>query len=217
MSTRINTFIFIGLSIIARGQAGFGFDGHILDASNSEMTWSAGRSLLAPTNSQPVLPGNVSIRELERPLEGKPLRLLQKAQDSLQKGDWTAATAQLHEAMKIPAAEPYALGMLGAEHLKRQDFDSAIPLLQSALNMMPGIAANHSNLAWALSVRGRNEEALKEARRATQLDPGHARYRYVLGIILLRLNQREEAEFHLRKASKEFASAGEVLKQYFQK
>lgn len=216
MSTRIKTLLFIGLTAAARGQTGFGFDGHVLDASNSEMTWSSSRSLLSPpADAQPVSVGSISVRQLERPLEGKPLRLLKKAQELLQHGDFAKASERLHEAMKIPEAEPYALSMLAAEHLKRNEFDSAVPMLQSALNMVPGVAANHSNLAWALSVQGHNAEALKEARRATQLDPGHARYRYVLGVILLRLHQMEEAEFHLQKASKEIHAAGDMLEQYF--
>lgn len=155
------------------------------------------------------------MRELERPLEGKGLRLLRTAQALLARGDKASGLEQLRVAMGDQTAEPYALAMLGNEHIKSGDFDSAIHELQASLELLPGQAANHSNLALALGARQRNEEALKEARKALQLDPGRSKARFVMGQILLQMGRAKEAEFHLKFAAEELPGARDLLARYF--
>ena len=80
----------------------------------------------------------------------------------------------------LSAAEGYALGILATEHLKARDLVAAIEELQQATMLLPGKAALHSNLAYALGLNGRPAEALKEARMALKLDPGRSKVRLVL-------------------------------------
>lgn len=163
----------------------------------------------------PVGVGTISVRELERPLEGKGLRLLQKARELLARGERERGLEQLRVAMGDQIAEPYALAMLGNEHLRAGDYDSAIRELQTSLQLLPGQAGTHSNLALALGVRQRNEEAHIEARKALQLDPGRAKARFVIGQILLQMGRAKEAEFHLKLAAVDLPGARALLTKYF--
>jgi Flp pilus assembly protein TadD len=180
-----------------------------LDASNNEM--SLGRR---STEGQ-VSSGTISVQELRHPLEGKALQIILKARGFFAKGDSAQGMDQLRTAMRNPDAEPYALSILATEHLKRGDYEMAIVELQDAIHLLPGLASNHSNLAFALGVRGRDREALREAQKAVQLDPAHPKYRYVLGQILLQMGRREEAAFHLKLAAEEIPGARALLGKYF--
>lgn len=184
------------------------------DASNSEMNLSplSSNEMRIPAATEP---GTISVRELAQPLEGNGLKMILKAKDLLARGEAGQGMDALRSAMRDSAAEPYALSMLGAEHLKRGDFDSAIKELQEAVHLSPGIAATQSNLAYALVVRGRNEEALVAARKALQLDPGKSRTRFVLAQILMQMGNWSEAEFHLKKAADEVSGARTLLAKYF--
>jgi Flp pilus assembly protein TadD len=203
-----SVFIFIALAGSLRAQS---FSGH--DASGELYTNSLGPTQIG--GSVAGEPGTISVRELQHPLEGKGLQIIMKAKDLLARGDSAQAIEQLRVALREPAAEPYALAMLGVEHLKRGDFDTALHELQAAVHLSPGLPASQSNLAYALAVKGRNEEALAAARKALQLDPGRPRTRYVLGQILMQMGRWNEAEFHLRRAAEEVSSARMLLAKYF--
>lgn len=181
------------------------------DASNTEFNTTF------PPQQERVGRGTVSVQEMEHPLEGKSLELFLKAQKLLEKGDSIKAFELLQKLTTDRAAAPYAFGLLGTTHLRNGDFEAALPELDAAVAMSPGVAAFHSNLALALANRHRFEEALKESRRALQLDPGYSKYRLVAGQILLALGRKEEAEFHLRKAAADFSSARELLARFFDK
>jgi Flp pilus assembly protein TadD len=159
--------------------------------------------------------GTISVRELAQPLEGNGLKMLRKAKELLAQGEVAQGMDELRSAMRDAVAEPYALAMLGGEHLKRGDFDTAIKELEEAAHLSPGMAATQSNLAYALSAKGRNEEALGAARKALQLDPGRPKIRFVLAAILMELGRWSEAEYHLRKAADENAGARKLLAKYF--
>lgn len=177
-----------------------------LDASNAEIPWTRPADIRGPAGL-----GTISLQEVKHPLEGKGLRLLVEAQRLVEKGERASALVQIRAAMQEPSAEPYAISMLAAEHLKQGDVVTAEQELRTAVAMLPGLAANRSNLAYALGVLQRNEEALLHARKAVQLDPANARTRFVIGRILLQLGQREEAEFHLRKAAPDHEGARKLL------
>jgi tetratricopeptide (TPR) repeat protein len=161
--------------------------------------------------------GTISVQELLHPLGGKGLRAIQKAEALLAKGESVKAMESLRAAMRYPDAEPHALGLLGTEHLKKGDLDTAILELEHAVQMLPSTAAFQSNLALALALRGRNEEGLIVARKALKLNPGAAKTRYVMAHLLLRMGYRDEAEFHLKMAAAEFPAARMTLNQYFSK
>jgi tetratricopeptide (TPR) repeat protein len=181
----------------------------LLDASGDTM-YSANIQAGEP-REQPARGGLVSLQELRNPLDGKGLRMIERAQELLRKGQRDKALETLRLALREPAAYPYALSILGAEHLKMGEVTMAILELESAVALLPADPGNHANLAYALSFRGESERALALARRALQLDPGRAATRYILGHILLQMGQPEEARFHLRKAAAELPSARTLL------
>ncbi|MFM2124454.1 MAG: Tetratricopeptide repeat [Acidobacteriota bacterium] len=185
----------------------------IRDASNNPIPFNPFRT--QDSFQGPASMGTVSVRELERPLSGKGLELLQKAQKSIANGDVSRGLEQARAAAQYPAAEGYARGILATEYLKTLDLDAAIGELQQATMLLPGNAAMHSNLAYALGLRGRQEEGLKEARMALKLDPGRSKVRLVLGMILLQSGRKEEAKYHLKKAAVELTAARALLAQHF--
>lgn len=182
--------------------------------------------------------GTVSVAELRDPLKGNSLRLIQKAQGLLAEGDHEHALETLRKALHDQRAMPYALGILGVEHLKSGMVDTALAELRQATHLLPGIAANQSNLAYALGLKGSPAEGIPHARKALQLMPRSARVRYVLGRLLLqrfyldataptppasaadRQSNRadrgdiEEAVYHLRIAAPENPSAQALLTQF---
>jgi len=89
--------------------------------------------------SQPKVPaGTVSADELRHPLSGKALRLIKKASSLIQAGDHVHAIEQLREAVKIPAAAPYAYSLLGQEHLRLGQPEAALPELEEAVRLLHG-------------------------------------------------------------------------------
>ncbi|MEI9814113.1 MAG: tetratricopeptide repeat protein [Acidobacteriota bacterium] len=158
--------------------------------------------------------GSVSIQELEHPLNSKRLNLLEAAQDQLKRGNTAAALDQLRAAAQDPLIEPYALSMLGSEHLKQGQMEAAYVELVAAVRLLPGLAANHVNLAIVLRLRGEPEQALIEARKALQLDPGRPNIRLTTARILLMLGRKEEAKYHLLRAT-EMPAARTLLAQAF--
>jgi len=157
---------------------------------------------------------SVSIEELSHPLNSKRLRFLSDARKQLSAGNTAAGMTQLRQAAKDPAIEPYALSILGGEHLKQGETAAAFEELSAAVRLLPGLAANHANLAIVLRMRGDHEQALKEARKALQLEPGKPSVRYIAAKILLLLGRKEEAKFHLLRAT-EIPAARALLAQTF--
>ncbi len=156
----------------------------------------------------------VSTRELEHPLSKKHANLLKDAQKQLEAGNAATAFSQLRQAAQDPAIEPYALSILGSEHLKQGEMSAAYEELSAAVRLLPGLAANHANLAIVLRVRGEHEHALKEAQKALQLEPGKPSVRLITAKILLKLGRKEEAKFHLLRAT-EIPAARALLAQTF--
>lgn len=158
--------------------------------------------------------GSISVGELSHPLNSKRLNLLVDARKQLASGNTAVGMTRLREAAQDPAIEPYALGILGGEHLRQGETAAAYEELSAAVRLMPGIAANHANLAIVLRMRGEHEQALKEAHKALQLEPGKPSVRYIVAKILLMLGRKEEAKFHLLRAT-EIPAARALLAQTF--
>ena len=183
----------------------------VMDASNTPLPMNPFRT------QEPYAKGSISVRELQHPLEGKALRLLEKAMLSFAKGDAQHGMDQARAAEAYPAAEPFALALEANEYLRAGDFASAIPKYERATMILPEKPEFHSNFAYALASTGRFEEAHREAKMALKLDPGRTKARLVMGQILLQLGRKEEAEFHLKKAAMDLSVARELLSRYYGK
>lgn len=186
------------------------FDVPLLDASNTEMKHNF------PHEEEPrTIRGTTSVAALEHPLDGKSREGLLKAERLLDKGDTAKAITLLEKLTTDRAAAPFAFAMIGTQYLRTGEIDAAVKALDAAVALDPSVPGYHSNLAYGLAGQSRFEEGLKESRKAIQLDPGNSRYRLVAGQILLAMGRKEEAEFHLRKAAVDFASARELLAKFF--
>jgi tetratricopeptide (TPR) repeat protein len=161
----------------------------------------------------------VSVQALRNPLSDKALKLLKKAEDETQKRDRVAAAKTLESALVLQDARPFALLMVGSEHLgeyfEARDpklLRSALAELEEAVPQLPGEAAGHSNLALALHLKGDEERALREANKALQLDPARPKTRYVIGMILIEMGKISEALFHLKLAAPKFPDADQLVR-----
>ncbi len=159
--------------------------------------------------------GSVSVAELRNPLKGKSLRIIQHAQKDLHDGKRSRAMEDLRKALEDPAAKPYALLMLGTEHLKMGLTDVAVPELEEAVRQLPGNSTGHNNLSFGLHLLGKKERALEEAEKALQLDPSSPTTRYVIGTLLLEQGREEEAIYHLKLAADKVVTARRILAQYY--
>ena len=157
----------------------------------------------------------VSVQESRNPLRGKSLRTILAAQEHLRSGQHERGMQELRAAMSDPTAMPYAISMLGVEHLKAGQVDVALGELEQAVRLLPR-PGNHSNLAFALYLKGQTERGLVEARKALQLDGGRPKTRLVLGVLLLQQGSHDaEAVQQLQAAAPESPGAHLVLAQHY--
>ncbi|MEO8097477.1 MAG: tetratricopeptide repeat protein [Acidobacteriota bacterium] len=223
LTSSVHFVIFLAASAIpAAAQPGESFSPNVPSMVSPREAAEAERSALFPRafdlTAKPVAPaekGSISVEELRNPLEGKSLKLILSAQDLLAKGEKARAMKVLQVAMDDKRAAPYALMILGTEHLKTGDTVAAIAELEESVRLLPSAAAMHSNLALALGWSGNGEQALRHATKALQLDPSRPKTRFVMGQILLLLGRKDEAEFHLKIAAAALPGARALLVKYF--
>ena len=162
-------------------------------------------------------PDVVSVEELRNPLQGDSLRAILAAQKHLKSGQRERGMEELRAALSDPTAMPYAISMLGVEHLKARQLDSALGELEKAVHLLPQ-SQNHSNLAFVLYLKGQTERGLVEVRKALQLDGGQPKTRLVLGLLLLQQGSHDaEAVQQLQAAAQENPDAHLVLAQHYEK
>jgi Tfp pilus assembly protein PilF len=167
--------------------------------------------------SQPKVPaGTVSADELRHPLSGKALRLIRKACGLIQAGDHVHALEQLREAVKLPAAAPYAYSLLGQEHLRAGNPEAARPELEEAVRLMPSDVADAADLGLVLLMTGETQRAEQELRRALQLDPSNLQTKLVLGDAILENGSHDEEGIgYVRAAATQFRGAHVILATYY--
>jgi tetratricopeptide (TPR) repeat protein len=160
--------------------------------------------------------GVVSTVELRNPLRGAALRTIQRAARDLREGRRGRALEDLRGALSDPGARAHALCLLGTEHLKMGLVKEAVAELEEAVRLLPGSAAAHNNLGYALRLSGDRARAVEEVRRALQLDPRSPAIRFGMGGLLLELGRTQEAIFHLRLAGDDLPSARRLLAEHAQ-
>jgi tetratricopeptide (TPR) repeat protein len=99
-----------------------------------------------------------------------------------------------------------------AEGLKALDANqpaAAEPLLRQAVQADPNDFVAHFNLALALSLQRKDDEAIRELRRTLELKPGLPQADSNLGTLLLRNNRAAEALPVLKEALESAANPGE--------
>ena len=93
-----------------------------------------------------------------------------------------------------------AAHLLGLVRFRNNDFDSAIRLIQDAVERDPDNPIYHANLGNVFKDAGRSSDAIAAYRRALELNPGDAASHNNLGYVLQAGGMIEEGIDHYRKA-----------------
>jgi tetratricopeptide (TPR) repeat protein len=162
--------------------------------------------------------GTVSVRQLRSPLSGKSKRMFDAAQKASAAGDFLKEIEILRGTLKDASAVPYARINLGVAYVRAGQAATAIPEFQEAARLMPDDSVVHSNLAYALLLTKRMDEAEVEGRRALELDGSNFKARWVMGSILLDQGSHvEEAVEDLHFASREIPKARVMLAIFYER
>ncbi|MDE3258253.1 MAG: tetratricopeptide repeat protein [Gemmatimonadota bacterium] len=135
-----------------------------------------------------------------RAVEGmpdNPAHALELAEFYLAAGNLHSADAHFRRAGALGGGRGRILAGLGRLHFSRGELDSAAACFRRALEESPGDVDLLCDVASTELRRRRPHPALSHVRRAVELDPHHARARYVMGQTLLALGHDEEAEAQL--------------------
>ena len=101
-----------------------------------------------------------------------------------ERGDFAAAESEFRAALRLDARYTPAWANL-ADMLRAQGRETeAESTLREGIATLPADATLHHALGLSLVRQQRSDEALRELRRATELDPDNARFRYVYEIAL---------------------------------
>jgi tetratricopeptide (TPR) repeat protein len=172
------------------------------------------RTASAPSHSEGAFaPGKISVAELRNRPSRMEANLLERAQRYALAGNHAKAIGTLKEALQESSSTAYTRSFLGVEYLKLEEFHSAITHLTAAVALLPSLAANHSNLGYALCRIGSRASGENELRQALKMDGSAAKTHFVLGVILLD-KLTSEAREHLLLAN-EISRAHLALAVYY--
>jgi tetratricopeptide (TPR) repeat protein len=99
------------------------------------------------------------------------LRDIARAIELQQNGRLDDAEALYAKLLVRDASDPTVLVNAGLLSLARNDIEAAIDRLQRAIGIVPANPIAHASLGRALRAAGRNDEAMRELRRALALRP----------------------------------------------
>ena len=173
---------------------------------------------LAPSRFSPgdesAAGGTVSVGELRQHLSRTGASLIQQAQRYANAGKHLKAIEVLQRALEDSSAIAYARSLMGLEYLKIGDINSAIAQLKEAVMLLPSVAANHSNLGYALCRIGSRQVGEMELREAISADRNSPKAHYLLGVILLD-RATQEARDQLLFAQNQVVDAHLALAVYY--
>lgn len=105
------------------------------------------------------------------------------------------------KALQIQERQPLAANNLACIMLERgENVDVALTLAQIARQTLPDSADTADTLAWAYYYKGVYGFARDLLDGAVKAEPDNASFQYHLGMVYMKLNERGEADIHLRRA-----------------
>jgi Tfp pilus assembly protein PilF len=161
-------------------------------------------------------PGTVSVAALRSGPPKTELSLMQRAQRFADSGDHVTAIQVLKRGLAEGSSMPHVRGMLATEYLKVGKIRAAITQLEIAIELTPYLAANYSNLGYALCRIGDTESGERQVREAIRLDKTLWKSHFLLGLILLDRGT-PEARDELRWAQNEASAARLALAVYYER
>ncbi len=115
-------------------------------------------------------------------------------------GQWDEAELLYRQALDAHPRHAQATHLTGLLRHQRGEHGAALPLIDDAIAIAPGVALYHFNRGNVLLALGRDHVAIESFATATRLNPAHAPAWFNLGKTQLALNQATGAVASLRKA-----------------
>jgi tetratricopeptide (TPR) repeat protein len=117
------------------------------------------------------------------------------------KGDQTKAMEYYKKALQIDPEQAVAANNLAYLMVENgQNTDVALSLAQTARRTLPNAPSSADTLAWVYYYKGTYASARDLLEDALKTDPDNASMQYHLGMIYTKLNDKPDAELHLKKA-----------------
>jgi tetratricopeptide (TPR) repeat protein len=111
------------------------------------------------------------------------------------------AAAELQAELADNPNHAQALTYLGDADMQLNHADLALPMLEKAVQINPGLELAHLDLGILDSDAGRKEEALQELRTAAELAPNDTNVHWHLGRLYRMIGKKDEAKAEFDKAS----------------
>lgn len=116
-----------------------------------------------------------------------------KGRELAQQGDFKGAAIEFEAVLKKDRDNVSAMTMLGVAYYNLERLDEAIAQYQQAIELAPGDADIHSNLAAAYVQKKEMDKALEEYQTAIDLNPELAEAHFGLGVVHLQAGRKQEA------------------------
>jgi tetratricopeptide (TPR) repeat protein len=108
--------------------------------------------------------------------------------------DADAAMKEFRRELEISPAHFPAMTQMAFEHLKRDEFDEALPLAEKAVQLAPKMFAARNVLGRVLLELGQVERAIKELEEGARLAPNSPEMHYALGRAYRRAGREADAK-----------------------
>lgn len=110
------------------------------------------------------------------------------------------AAAEFQAELNNNPSHAQALTYLADVDLRMSHPETALPLLEKAIGIDPGLVLAHLDLGILYADAGRQDDALRELKVAARLAPGEVTVHWRLGRLYLAMGNKEEAKAEFDKA-----------------
>jgi len=111
--------------------------------------------------------------------------------------DADAAMKEFRRELEISPQHYPAMTQMAFEHLKRDEFETALPLAEKAVQLAPKMFAARNVLGRVLLELGQIDRAIKELEEGTRLAPNSPEMHYALGRAYRRAGREADAKRHV--------------------
>ncbi|WP_244219817.1 tetratricopeptide repeat protein [Corallococcus interemptor] len=176
----------------------------LLARERSALDWRALLTLarLALVDGEDALAGSLLLGVSRAGADTQPETRLVAAALHTRRGEWPQALALYQTLLAEPEPPTEAYFGLGYVRMEQGDATAAQPALSKAVALEPRVALHHFQLARALFLLDRMEEAFAHLERSLHLDPWHAPSYLVFARALEAGGELEAAEDLLRQGQK---------------
>ena len=129
--------------------------------------------LLAKSENASPLPANNPVDKVRR--------ILSRAKDHYDAGDYRRAIADYTEAIRFDRTNPFSFSSRGNAYLKEFDYENAIADYTDAIRLNPKNPSHYQARGYVYILKQDNDRALADFTEATRLDPKNADWHYWRG------------------------------------